>query len=255
MSTAMDSKAIEGTGTPLADWQRSVSLAGVPPISRNTLVPDGCRLVVVAPHPDDEVLMCGGLLAVLAQQSAPNLLLISVTDGEASHRGSTRWTEHRLRQVRPRESLVALHELGLKTTQLQWLRLGLPDSDVARHEPELCHDLSQWIEPGDRVITTWREDGHADHEAVGRACAGAARQRQAMLFEAPVWAWHWALPNDARLPWKRARKLSLDASTLSLKRRAIAAHRSQTVPDQDTAPVLQAHALERLLQPFELVFT
>jgi hypothetical protein len=44
--------------------------------------------VVVAAHPDDEVLGAGGLISVLAASRA-RLRLVAVTDGERSHRGGT----------------------------------------------------------------------------------------------------------------------------------------------------------------------
>src|ERR1700761_4683228 len=42
--------------------------------------------VIVAAHPDDEVLGVGGLISMLAASHA-RLRLVAVTDGEASHRG------------------------------------------------------------------------------------------------------------------------------------------------------------------------
>jgi hypothetical protein len=57
--------------------------------------PQGARAVVVAPHPDDEVLSVGGLLAQLADTGTP-VEVIAVTDGTASHSGSTEWPAERL---------------------------------------------------------------------------------------------------------------------------------------------------------------
>ncbi|HEX3517340.1 MAG TPA: PIG-L family deacetylase, partial [Trebonia sp.] len=42
--------------------------------------------VVVAAHPDDEVLGAGGLMSVLAAAGA-RLRLVAISDGECSHRG------------------------------------------------------------------------------------------------------------------------------------------------------------------------
>ncbi|MCK8658428.1 PIG-L deacetylase family protein [Pseudomonas umsongensis] len=244
---------IQGPGTSLAQWQASERLARVPTITHRQLVPAGQRLVVVAPHPDDEVLGCAGILAGMQGREA-DVLLIAVTDGEASHPQSRHWTPTRLRQQRPKESMRALACMGLDVTALGWQRLGLPDSGVAGQEALLIERLMALIRPHDRVITTWRLDGHCDHEATGRATACAVAQQGACLIEVPVWAWHWARPDDARIPWARAHKYRLEPQVLAQKRQAIAAHVSQVSPEGQAPAVLSRETLERLLQPFELVF-
>jgi LmbE family N-acetylglucosaminyl deacetylase len=243
-------------GTPLHEWQASRALRRAPVVSIDDLIPPGARLVVVAPHPDDEVLACGGLLAAMAERVA-DLHLISVTDGDASHPGSQQWPVARLRAQRRVESESALARLGLDLSRLSWQRLALPDARVAEHEAVLMSALCRELQAGDYVLATWRHDGHGDHEAVGRAAAQAARLQGAHLLEVPVWAWHWAHPEDPRLPWGRARKLLLSDEQLERKREAIRAHASQLHDDPSTGapPVLDRATLERLLQPFELVFT
>jgi LmbE family N-acetylglucosaminyl deacetylase len=244
------------SGTPLRDWMASQALQRTPQVTLDALIPQGARLVVLAPHPDDEVLACGGLLAAMAERIG-DLHLISVTDGDASHPGSRLWPVQRLRAQRRLESECALTRLGLDVTRLSWQRLNLPDARVAQHEDALCDTLADTLRPGDFVLTTWRHDGHGDHETVGRAAAQAALVKGATLLEVPVWAWHWAGPEDDRLPWGRAYKLMLDDDQLRRKREAIRAHASQLHGDPTTgaAPVLDRQTLERLLQPFELIFT
>lgn len=97
----MKPNPIVGQGTPLQHWQASSKMAELPHISVEQLVPDGHRAVIIAPHPDDEVLGCGGLMQGLAALGRP-IQLISVTDGSASHPGSRRWPVERLSVVRPR---------------------------------------------------------------------------------------------------------------------------------------------------------
>lgn len=241
------------SGTSWSDWQGSTRLANTPWISADQLCPAGARLIVVAPHPDDEILMCGGLLSGFRGREH-KLLMVSVTDGEGSHPGSNRWSPQRLRERRPQESRDALQRLGLNVDAVAWPRLSLQDGAVARDERALVNHLCQSLAPQDRLLTTWRNDGHCDHEAVGRACAEAARERQVPLLEVPVWAWHWAEPEDARLPWLRARRLKLDKDSLRHKCHAIAAHNSQLKGDGGRPPVLSTALLQCLLQPFELVF-
>ncbi|MBT2372951.1 PIG-L deacetylase family protein [Pseudomonas fluorescens] len=251
----MKTNPIVGQGTPLHLWQSSAHLTQLPCIDIAELVPEGSRAVIVAPHPDDEVLGCGGLLQGLAALGRP-LQLISVTDGSASHPGSRRWPVQRLSVVRPQESAQALHRLGLPLHSLKWLRAGFSDSHVAAQEDELRQFIQRHLKPTDVVLTTWREDGHCDHEAVGRASADAARAVGATLLELPVWTWHWATPEDSQIPWYRARKIPLTTDVVARKRHAIHAFASQLEGDPQIGlpPVLAPYVLERLLQPFEVVF-
>ncbi|WP_374981038.1 PIG-L family deacetylase [Pseudomonas solani] len=250
----MRAHLIHGDGTPLQAWNASHHLGLVPSIDCERLVPPEARAVIVAPHPDDEVLGCGGLLQLLFQLGR-QVLLISVTDGSASHPGSPYWTAHRLGIVRPQESAEALHRLGIPVAELKWLRGGFPDTGVERHLGELKRFLTTYLQPSNVVFTTWREDGHADHEAVGLATLEAGMEVGALVHEVPIWAWHWAAPEDPRIPWERARKVELDNWTLARKRHAVQAFASQLYADPDGGqPVLTPASLERLQQPFELVF-
>ncbi|PTQ68405.1 PIG-L deacetylase family protein [Pseudomonas sp. GV071] len=242
-------------GTPLQAWNHSRRLSDVQPIELQQLLPAGARAVVVAPHPDDEILGCGGLMQLLGQQQIP-MLLVSVTAGTASNLGSHYWTPQRLSIARPLESAQALRRLGLDQSQYKWLHSGLPDTQVHLFEEELTQFLLSYLLPNDVLFTTWRSDGHSDHEATARACLAASQQLGVPLCEVPIWAWHWADPEDSRIPWERARKLHLDTWTQARKRHAIQAFASQIHPDPqaDLPPVLPACALERLQQPFELLF-
>lgn len=134
--------------------------------------------------PDDEVLMVGGLLAQLARKGIP-VRVIAVTDGAASHRGSSTWTAKRLRYIRHRESRAALRCLGIVEPPL---RLKLADGEVARQHMRLAERLCGLIDHRDFVFTTWRCDGHPDHEATAQACASAALRQSARIVEVPLWA-------------------------------------------------------------------
>lgn len=251
----MKANPIVGSGTPLQAWRTSQHLAELPSIDAAALVPDGSRAVIIAPHPDDEVLGCGGLLQLVAALDRP-IQIISVTDGSASHPGSQAWSSQRLSAVRPQESAEALHRLGLPMHSVKWIRGGFQDSGVAKEEQRLAEFIQRYLKPGDVVFSTWSQDGHTDHEAVGRASAAAAAAVGATLHELPIWTWHWASPEDEKIPWARARKLLLDPATVARKSHAAHAFASQLEGDPaiGLAPVLPPHVLERLLQPFEVVF-
>lgn len=255
MNPALNLIQAAGSGTSASEWQTSRYLADVPSISLHELLPPGSRLAVVAPHPDDEVLGCGGLLASLAQCDV-SVGMIAVTDGEASHPGSRAWPGHLLRRQRIRESQQALSRLGFARQTVEWTRLGFADSKVGQEEFLLVERLTQLLADYTHVISTWQLDGHGDHETVGRATEVAAAASLTRLYEMPIWAWHWAAPDDVRIPWERARKLPLESTALTRKQAAIREHRSQLQPDPSTgaAPILGETTLARLAQPYEVFF-
>ena len=245
-------RAIQGLGTAEAEWLRWERLHQLPVLAPTELVPQGARAVVVAPHPDDEILAVGGLLSQLARVGSP-VMIVAVTDGTASHVGSTEWPVERLARERPRESRLALARIGIES---ELVRLGLPDGRVTELRDLLAEQLAPMLTADDVVFTTWRGDGHPDHEATGDACAMAALRAGARLVEVPVWAWHWAHPSDARLPWCRARRVALDADDVRRKCDAVQAFASQLFSDPSTGarPILRSTTVERASRPFEVVF-
>ncbi|UAW97744.1 PIG-L family deacetylase [Halopseudomonas nanhaiensis] len=243
------------SGTPLHAWKSSARLASLPAVSCDELVPSHARAVVLAPHPDDEILGSGGILQLLARLKR-NLMLISVTNGSASHPESTLWTSERLGIIRPQESAEALRRLGLYMNGLQWIHGGFPDNHVADRLDDLKSFLRTYLRPTDVVFTPWRGDGHVDHQAVADAALSVGMEIGAAVYEVPIWAWNWASPEDPRLPWERAHKVHLDRWTQARKRHAIQAFASQLTPDPSSGqtPPLNPATLERLQQAFEVVF-
>ena len=87
----------------------------------------GRPFIVVAPHPDDESLACGGLIAEACRQGLRGKVVI-VSDGVGSHPNSKAYPPDRCRALREEEAKQAGAELGLKPEDM--LFLGLPDRFV-----------------------------------------------------------------------------------------------------------------------------
>lgn len=237
---------ITGTGTSEDLWRPWLRALAPPPLP---LDPLPTRVVVVAPHPDDEVLAVGGLLALLTAAGVP-VEVLAVTDGEASNPGGS-VRPAALATLRRAETRAALQALGIDATVT---RLGLPDGGAAGLEQPtadaLALDASTWL------LAPWAGDGHPDHEAVGRAATTAAERDGARLLAYPVWAWHWAGPDDPRVPWDRLRTVALTGDLQVVKAAALQQFASQVRPLgplPEDAPVLPPHVLARFARDDEVV--
>jgi LmbE family N-acetylglucosaminyl deacetylase len=252
MAAVMSDRMIEGDGTPENVWSQWPGLASTPCAALDEWLPVHSRLVVVAPHPDDEILSCGALLQ-MHSKAGGSVLLVAVTDGEASHAGSSIWNSEALGEARRAESYEGLAHLLSSAPEV--VRMELPDGSVTDHVDELQTKLGELLQPSDLVVTTWRRDGHPDHEATGSAAANACAAVGSRIAEAPVWMWHWAQPADRRVPWGRLRGLAASPEALNHKRLAIAAHVTQLVPrDTGEGPVLSDNTLARLQREIEYFF-
>ena len=251
MAAVMD-RVIRDAGTPESEWLPWLSRQAISRVSANDLCPDAARLVVVAPHPDDEILACGGLLAMRAALDLP-CLVFAVTDGSASHGTADAQACARLGARRAEESYAGLRALGIAPSAV--VRMGVPDGATAGHVEDIAHKISPLLKPHDVVVSTWALDGHPDHEAVSEAARMASAARGCRHLQAPVWMWHWAVPGDTRIPWAQLAALPLPDHALHAKQQALACHRSQLEPrPQDAGPVLIPSIVARAARAHEYFF-
>jgi LmbE family N-acetylglucosaminyl deacetylase len=234
-----DPHPIDAPGTDersWADWLHTLPGTGMTGLA---------SAVIVAAHPDDEVLGAGGLISELAAAGA-RLRLIAVTDGENSHRGLG--DPAALARRRTAETAAALRALGAERTEV--IRLGLPDSELAAREDELAGALPQLTSGFDVCLAPWDHDMHPDHEAAGRA----ARRYCRRVLCYPVWMWHWASPGDPRVPWDRAFGVPLSPQAAARKRAAIGCFLSQTESrSPELGPVLSAGMLAHFTRDTEVL--
>jgi LmbE family N-acetylglucosaminyl deacetylase len=215
-------------------------------------------LVVVAPHPDDESLACGGLIAEACLQRRPTRVVI-VSDGTGSHPASKTYPESRLRNLREQEASRAVRELGLDPPDIVFLRL--PDRFVPNEGPAAEAAASKVVECvlevcAQALFVSWRHDPHCDHQASYRIARAVQRRLPTLrLYEYTVWGW--ALPPETQVqPITDGFRLRIERQR-EKKQRAIAAHRSQTtdlIKDDPKGFRLTEADLARFDHPFEFFF-
>jgi len=201
---------------------------GLPVADLDTIIGSG-TCVVLAPHPDDESLGCGGLIAACCAAGRAPMVAI-LTDGAASHPGSREIPPEQLKLIRAREVHQAVAHLGLPPERL--VLCGYPDSDApcsGRAFDDAVRVLSGLCshEPGcTAIVAPWRHDPHHDHEAASLIAAGVAAECGIRHIAYPVWGW--LLPPDQMVATEQSGGWRLDIATfLPAKHRAIQAHKSQ----------------------------
>jgi N-acetylglucosamine malate deacetylase 1 len=147
------------------------------------------RVLVVAPHMDDEVIGPGGtLLRHVAAGSEVGVLFAS--DGGAGLAGSDR---EQYVETRKREAQDAAKRMGTSIVGF----LDHPDGRLCHRESELVDDLAEVLrsfEP-DQVFVPFPTDHHRDHQATAST---AARAMKRCKWSGEVWsyeAWSPLWPN------------------------------------------------------------
>ena len=168
------------------------------------------RALVIAPHPDDETLGCGGTMALLADQGA-SVTVLTATDGEATQ--GSRLAPAETGRLRRAEAERAAAVAGATPRFL-----GLPDGKLSERLEELAAAFGAAIcelEP-EAVFAPWLLDGTADHRAVSQglrwALTGVEEGAAPEIWGYEVWT--------ALVP-NRIVEIS---SVIERKREALAAH-------------------------------
>lgn len=202
------------------------------------------RTIVVVPHPGDEALAVGGLIAHQRARGR-DVIVVAVTDGDAPYPD---WDGSELARLRRREQLDALHELGVGRLAVH--RLGVPDGAVACHVEEIVTEILDRVLPGDTVVGPAVFDWHPDHEACGRAASAAAAEAGCSLLGSLFWAHHHPdhAPSEMALG-----VLALGDDEVARRRAAVEVHRSQLQPSPHTTadPTLTPELLALLDRPAE----
>lgn len=199
---------------------------GFPPLAPFASFPR--RVLVFAPHPDDEVLGLGGTLALHAARGDAVRIVIA-TDGAAGLDGAER---QRVSEMRATESRAAARELGLDDVRF----LGLADGGLGK-EPTLAAKLAAAVAEfaPDAVYLPSPFEYHADHRALSAAAAsvlGASSVAEALFYGVNVPLAHGVLVDITGVcAQKRAAltRFSSQAARIDLVARAEAADRARTV--------------------------
>ena len=180
------------------------------------------RWLVLAPHPDDETLGAGALIAEVARKG--RLAGVAyLTDGSGSHPIGTQG----LSSARRSEAGRAIRRLAKGPVTIEWIGwqdAHPPSVDSARFA-QASQRLGALLRRAriDAVAVTDQAESHCDHVAAFHLAAAAVRsaRRPIDLFAYHVWS------TDEAVPARRIRTAPLLPGR---RRSALRAHRSQLTP-------------------------
>lgn len=221
-----------------------------------TLINHNSSILIVAPHPDDETLGCGGAIALLRQLNISVKVLV-VSDGTKSHPNSLTYPPSALKKLRQQESLAALAILGVPPEAVTFLEMPDGEVQIARESAKAIALISQYLnrlEPS-IIFLPWRKDPHPDHRASWQLFTVATKNltNPPRIIEYPIWDWDTEQRGDfpdSINAWR------LDITkVLELKQQAIAQYRSQIsdlIKDDPQGFRLTPQMLQNFTQPWEI---
>lgn len=210
------------------------------------------RVVVFSPHPDDDVIACGGTIAQRVRQGC-DVHVVYMTDGRNSHRTVLGIVKdpspEEVRLVRRAEAIDATTVLGVARENLTFL--DFEDGSLRRSVDQARARVAPLLArlQAREIFFPSRDDRHSDHSATGDVVRHAIQDAgcDARLFEYIVWM----VAEDRPKP--SVTVVNDISNVLELKRRALGAHRSQVDllwPSQQR-PILDRGFLARFLTASE----
>lgn len=177
------------------------------------------RLLVLAPHPDDEILGCGGTLALAARRGAQVHVLVAF-DG-ASGDPDGRYDDQDYVHLRQQETRQGGARLGVGGYTF-W---GLPEghspgeADIEHGAQRLAEFVRDW--KPDVILAPWHGDQHMDHQSLSVA---VTRFLEISPFAGDVWGFEVWSPLQP--------ELLVDVSSVwSRKVEALESHQTQLAYD------------------------
>lgn len=182
------------------------------------------KIIVFAPHPDDETLACGGTIVKKIQEGY-EVYVVVMTDGRHSHDlvlGLKEPPPEAIAKIRAKEVKEATAILGVQSDNL--ILLGFEDSNLKQYvakAKERTVQILDEIRPVE-VFVTYRDDDSEDHRAAYQIVKDSIREANLLtrLYEYPVW--------DGKIPRSGLKVLVMNVrKELGTKIKALSKYKSQ----------------------------
>ncbi len=188
----------------------------------------GDNILLIAPHPDDEIIGCGGLIQRYTSGKCVNVVIL--TGGGASHHGCCEATADDIKRERRNMAQKINAEIGLPKGCLHLLDFedGNISAGNAVEEAKLL-SIIQNIKPDAILFPIQQGEGWSDHIAAGDIVKRliSAHSIKVQLYEYCVWFWYYNVWN---IRWRDAHILKMTSDQYQKKLKAISDYTTSVAP-------------------------
>ena len=198
------------------------------------------RYLIIAPHPDDEVFGCAGLLHRLVNDGK-NVHVVILTQGETVHKDPLIGVSAVIAKRREL-ALEAAQALGLTPNQYTFLNWGSSRLHETQNNPVRQKELTSIIETFkpevifvphiyDSAPVSGKQnlpDGYADHfyatEIVNQTIRQLNSQNSSLIPKISSFyycVWIWKRHSPFRLNWRKSYILTMNKNEISAKNKAV----------------------------------
>lgn len=191
-------------------------------------------ILIISPHPDDEVFGCGGFIHRCKQQGGKvYVLYLTVgTTQDFSKQGISN-SENRIREIEKVSTFLGYdgYRIAFPGNAFHLKLDTLPQKDII-HEIERGQDISLEALKPDIVLMPSENDYNQDHRAAAQATITATRpssptfksfQKMVMTYELPAFSWS----SDKGLAFSPNLYITLNEQELKVKLDALSMYGSQ----------------------------
>lgn len=174
------------------------------------------KILILAPHPDDEVFGCSGLIQQQLTEGK-DVYIIFMTRGESSHKGCCNIEQNELISERAKLTDKALKLLNVSKDNIY--RLSYKDGSLCYKlaETEKLKDLVNSLKP-DAIFVPHSGEGWNDHIETQNIAMELIKDKNIELYAYCVWFWYY---NVWSVDWKNAFILQMTSEQKNLKNKAI----------------------------------
>jgi LmbE family N-acetylglucosaminyl deacetylase len=181
------------------------------------------RVMVFAPHPDDDLIGCGGSIAKHIQ-NGNQVLIVYMTSGDS---GSQKYTKEELAKIREAEALKGAKTLGVDEVVF----LKNPDGYLEASKENIVKvmDLIREFKPH-TIYLPHSDEGHRDHKRTNEIALNAAGRAAGPWFQeskGEPWKVSTILAYEVHPPLHEANYCEDITDFVSLKVQALKEHKSQ----------------------------